>query len=137
MDHPQAQRRQQAVVRYLAGEKIEAIGHDRNCDALRSCCPQNRDQRSGFGRRRWLQQGVGARCRLRERAGCSQCFIACRALFMDRQRFIRSFGELAKHGEPDWHSIRFGVYECDFGERWVFVRRDRKLVGRCDGRRIR
>ena len=31
MDHPQEQRRKQAVVRYLAGEKIEAIGHDMHC----------------------------------------------------------------------------------------------------------
>src|SRR2546426_5795356 len=31
MDHPQEQRRQQAVVRYLAGEKIEAICRDMHC----------------------------------------------------------------------------------------------------------
>jgi transposase len=31
MDHPQEQRRKQAVVRYLAGEKIEAICHDMPC----------------------------------------------------------------------------------------------------------
>ena len=31
MDHPQEQRRKQAVVRYLAGEKIEAICHDMHC----------------------------------------------------------------------------------------------------------
>jgi transposase len=31
MDHPQEQRRQQAVVRYLAGEKIEAICRDMPC----------------------------------------------------------------------------------------------------------
>jgi putative transposase len=31
MEHPQEQRRQQAVVRYLAGEKIEAICRDMHC----------------------------------------------------------------------------------------------------------
>jgi transposase-like protein len=31
MDHPQEQRRQQAVVWYLAGEKIEAICRDMHC----------------------------------------------------------------------------------------------------------
>ncbi len=31
MDHPQEQRRKQAVVRYLAGEKIEAICCDMHC----------------------------------------------------------------------------------------------------------
>ena len=31
MDHPQEQRRKQAVVRYLAGEKIEAICRDMIC----------------------------------------------------------------------------------------------------------
>jgi putative transposase len=31
MDHPQEQRRKQAVVRYLAGEKIEAICRDLHC----------------------------------------------------------------------------------------------------------
>jgi transposase len=31
MDHPQEQRRKQAVVRYLAGEKIEAICRDMHC----------------------------------------------------------------------------------------------------------
>ena len=31
MDYPQEQRRKQAVVRYLAGEKIEAICHDMHC----------------------------------------------------------------------------------------------------------
>jgi len=31
MDHPQEQRRQQAVVRYLAGDKIEAICRDMHC----------------------------------------------------------------------------------------------------------
>ena len=31
MYHPQEQRRQQAVVRYLAGEKIEAICRDMHC----------------------------------------------------------------------------------------------------------
>ena len=31
MDHPQEQRRKQVVVRYLAGEKIEAICHDMHC----------------------------------------------------------------------------------------------------------
>jgi putative transposase len=31
MDHPQEQWRQQAVVRYLAGEKIEAICRDLHC----------------------------------------------------------------------------------------------------------
>jgi hypothetical protein len=31
MDHPQEQRRQQAVVRYLAGEKIAALCRDMHC----------------------------------------------------------------------------------------------------------
>ena len=31
MNHPQEQRRKQAVVRYLAGEKIEAICRDLHC----------------------------------------------------------------------------------------------------------
>lgn len=31
MDHPQEQRRKQAVVRYLAGDKIEAICRDMHC----------------------------------------------------------------------------------------------------------
>jgi putative transposase len=31
MDHPQEQRRQQALIRYLAGEKIEAICRDMHC----------------------------------------------------------------------------------------------------------
>jgi len=31
MDHPQEQRRKQAVVRYLAGDQIEAIWRDMHC----------------------------------------------------------------------------------------------------------
>lgn len=31
MDHPQEQRRQQALIRYLAGDKIEAICRDMPC----------------------------------------------------------------------------------------------------------